>query len=186
MILTVFKCSIKLHRDNYSHCSEHGFSLAAICMWSYQITHVNFHHFKATAGDAWIHIRSVPTRLGQEKPLRGNFCYSSYMPTAKLSLNVGLGRPFRRPQDPAYHLFKTLATLFFYFDADQNTSSTWNLTGLLAMRRLLALTSCGLKKKGCWINFQFAKKWAVPIVQLFNLVDKFRFFFLFLPHRINN
>lgn len=76
---------------------------------------------------------------------------------AKTKRGCGSRKTLHRPWDPAYNLFNTLATLFFHFDADQNTSSTLNLTGLLALRRLLALTSCGQKKKGCRINFQFAK-----------------------------
>lgn len=104
---------------------------------------------------------------------------------AKTKHGCGSRKTLQRPWDPAYNLFNTLATLFFHFDADQNTSSTLNLTGLLALRRLLALTSCGQKKKGCRINFQFAKTTS-PKSSALPLGWQVSILVSFFSHRINN
>lgn len=84
-----------------------------------------------------------------------------------------------------YNLFNTLATLFFHLDADQNTSSTLNLTGLLALRQLLRDTECGLKEKKAGESIFTLRKRGVQKVQLFNSVDKLRSSFCF-SHRKNN
>lgn len=91
-----------------------------------------------------------------EKRLQGKLCYS---PTRlpKPSLDVDLRRPFTGPETQHIIYSTRWPLCSSNFDADQNTSSTLNLTGLLALRRLLALASRRRKKKGCRINFHFAK-----------------------------